>query len=444
MKVLFITDSFLIDPLGIGYLSSYLKQAGHEVDIIQTEKENLKEKIMSYLPDILAYSLTTGKHNLYKEIDKDIKRWYRVQTVYGGPHVTFFPQFIQGDDIGIRGEGFEAFPELLNRLQNKTEIESMDNLVYHGCINPLRPLLDKSKLLLPDRALMYKYPENFMNTIKNVMTSFFCPYSCPYCYSKQYKEMYGINKAEIRPIDNVMLEIEELCHYPLDLIFFNDDIFPIYDDEWLTRFCNRYWHIGKPFHIQLRVEMITEERIKKLKDVGLHGVTFAIESGNEAIRNTVLRRRMSNTVITDGANILHKYGIKLRTENMIGIVGERWDEVMETVNLNIKCKPDIAWASLFQPYPGTELGDKALNGNLFDGNFDDLDKSFFEGYHLHSDFGKQLTRLQKLFSLIVMFPKLVHIVKFLTFLPIDSLYMKVYKMMKLYLYQERLYRVEKC
>jgi radical SAM superfamily enzyme YgiQ (UPF0313 family) len=440
MKVLFIIDNMVVENLGIGYLSSYLKQAGHEVDIIQTEKENLKEKIMSYLPDILAYSLTTGKHNFYKEMDKGIKGWYKTQTVYGGPHVTFFPQFIQGDDIGIRGEGFEAFPELLNRLQNKKEIESMDNLVYHGKINPLRPLLDKVTLLHPDRDLMYKYFANYNNPIKNVMASFFCLFNCGYCFNPKYKEMYGITRSQLRPVGDVISEINDLRLYPLELIFFQDDIFPLYDDKWLSEFCYQYQSIKKPFHIQLRVEMITEERIKKLKDVGLHGVTFAIESGNEAIRNVVLRRRMSNTVIIEGANILHKYGIKLRTENMIGIIGEGWNEVMETVKLNIACKSDIAWASLFQPYPGTELGDRAIKGNLFDGNYDDIDKSFFETYRLKSEFGVQLSRLQKLFSLIVEYPKLIHLAKLLAILPLDSLYMKVYKMVKSYLYQRRLFK----
>jgi hypothetical protein len=67
MRVLFIIDNMVVENLGIGYLSSYLKQAGHEVDIIQTQKESLKDKIISYLPEILAYSVTTGKHNFFQE-----------------------------------------------------------------------------------------------------------------------------------------------------------------------------------------------------------------------------------------------------------------------------------------------------------------------------------------------------------------------------------------
>jgi radical SAM superfamily enzyme YgiQ (UPF0313 family) len=440
MKVLFITDNVVVENLGIGYLSSYAKKAGHKVDFIQTKKEDLEDKILCYEPNVLAYSVTTGKHNFFRKLDSEIKKWYKAQSVFGGPHITFFPKFIQGDDIGIRGEGFEAFPELLDRLENKQSIETMDNIVLEGLINPLRPLLDKTTLLRPDRHLMYSYFDNYNNPIKNVMCSFFCPYSCPYCYSKKYKEMYGIKSAEIRPVNDIIEEINKLKLYPLKMIFFQDDIFPIYRDKWLDEFCAEYEKIGIPFHIQVRAEMITNDIIKKLKPVGLHGVTFAIESGNLDLRMGLLKRKMSNSLIINAADILHQNGIRLRTENMIGIPHETYDTAMETLRLNIECKPDIAWASLYQPYPGTDLGNQCIEEKLFDGDMDELADNFFDTYRLKSRYSTQFTRLQKIFSLIVMFPFLSYFTRILTSLPFDSLYKKVYKIVKLYLYQRRLFR----
>ncbi|MBU2395765.1 MAG: B12-binding domain-containing radical SAM protein, partial [Gammaproteobacteria bacterium] len=366
MKVLFVTDEYVIDPLGIGYLSSYAKQAGHEIDLIQFRKEFLDLKIADFQPDILAYSVTTGRHNFYKSVNDDIQQRYPTQVVWGGPHITFFPKFIKGDDIGIRGEAYEAFPELLNRLEVGQSLNDMRNLALEGLITPLRPLYDKTFLLHPDRELIYKYDSNRNNPIKNVMCSHFCPYSCGYCYNVKYKEMYHLRGSNIREVPDVIDEIKELQTYPLNLIFMQDDIFPIYKDEWLDEFCNYYSKIKVPFHIQIRVEMINDERIRKLKEVGLHGATFAVESGNQKLRHDVLGRNMTDETIIKGANILHKYGIRLRTENMIGVPHETLENTMETLELNIKCRPDIAWASLFQPYPGTELHKKCLDENLFD------------------------------------------------------------------------------
>jgi MoaA/NifB/PqqE/SkfB family radical SAM enzyme len=96
----------------------------------------------------------------------------------------------------------------------------MDNIVLHGLSNPLRPLLDKTTLLHPDRRLMYSYFDNYNNPIKNVMCSFGCVYSCPYCYSKKYKEMYNMRTSEIRPVGSIINEVSQLKKYPLDLVFF--------------------------------------------------------------------------------------------------------------------------------------------------------------------------------------------------------------------------------
>ena len=444
MRALFVTDSYLIDVLGIGYLSSYLKQAGHEVDIVQTKEEDVFEKIETYDPDMVCYSVTTGKHVFYRELNKQIRRYYPdIISVFGGPHITFFPQFCNDPDIdiGVRGEGFDAIVDIANAYEKCHDLLSIDNVVWKKTIRPLRPLKDKATLLFPDRELMYKYYKNYNNPIKNVMASFLCPMDCKYCYNPKYKEMYGIKRSEIRPVVLVIEEVQRLEKYPLDLLFFQDDIFPIYDRDWIASFISGY-KLTKmtPFHIQVRIEMVNEQVIKDLKSVGLHGVTFAIESGNEELRRSLLNRKMSNETIINGAKILKDHDVRVRIENMVGIPNETWADMKSTLKLNTRCKPDIAWASLFQPYPGTELGDKCISSGLFDGDIDDIGGSFFDTYRLKADNPKRIERLQKLFALIVMIPPLYWLAKPLASLPFDKFYRKVYQWVKTYLYEKRLYQ----
>jgi len=431
----------MIDPLGIGYLSSYLKKVGHVVDIVQTKEEDIKSKIIGYLPEILAYSVTTGKHKLYKELDNQIKLWYDAKSVFGGPHVTFFPQYITGEDIGIRGEGFDAFPELVSCIEKGKDFGGLQNIVYQGKVNSLRPIKDKFGLLFPDRELMYKYPKNRNNPIKNIMCSFECPMSCTYCYNPKYKELYGITRSEIRKVNSVIEEVRQLEKYPLDLIFFQDDVFPIDNQKWIDEFVMNYRMRTnkKPFHIQIRIEMLTEDIVKKLKDAGLHGVTFAIESGNEGIRRTILNRKMTEETIIKGAELLNKHGIKIRTENIIGIPQETLKDMENTIKLNAKCKPDIAWASVYQPYPGTSLGDQCIEKGLFDGNLDNISETFFDTYRLKSNNTKQIERFQKLFSLMVLFSKYLWCFEPFLYLPLDKVYSLIYKKCKTYLYKKRLY-----
>ncbi|MHC4509973.1 MAG: radical SAM protein, partial [Planctomycetota bacterium] len=231
------------------------------------------------------------------------------------------------------------------------------------------------------------------------------------------------------------------------------DIFPIYDKfRWLDDFCAYYEDVRIPFHIQLRAEYIQEGTIKQLKAVGLHGVTFAIETGNESMRRNGLKKRISNGRIVEAAEVLHRHGIKLRTENMIGVPSETWGTAMQTVDLNtwgtamqtvdlnVRCNPEIGWASLYQPYPGTELGDKCVRDGLFDGDLDALSGSFFDTYKLDVPDGRKYERLQKLFSFFVEHPRLRFMIPVLVRIRLDGLYKQFYGWYKKRLYR-RLYRV---
>jgi len=241
----------------------------------------------------------------------------------------------------------------------------------------------------------------------------------------------------------VMREVDELKSYPLKLIFFQDDLFPIYDKEWINEFCNRYYEFQIPFHIQIRVEFVTEDVVKQLKAVGLHSATFAIESGNPDIRRNMLNRKMTDKQILDAANIFHQYGINFRTENMIGIPTENYEDVLSTLDLNIQCNPTIAWASLFQPYPGTKLGDYCKENNLVEGDFDSFDTSFFNTFRLKSRYVKAFQRIQKLFALLVKYPKLKYLLPILIRLPLDNIYYRFYKYYKKHLYNKKLFSISR-
>jgi len=261
--------------------------------------------------------------------------------------------------------------------------------------------------------------------------------SCTYCYNKQYRQL-GY-QVRIRPVDSVIEECEKLIKdYPTQLIWFQDDTFPVYREDWLQAFCDGYSHrVKTPFHLQVRVEMLNEKRIKLLKEAGLHGVTFAVETADDIARHDLLGRSMDNNTIVNQAKLLQQYNIKFRIENMLGIPGETLESALQTLDLNITCHPDIGWASLFTPYPGTDLGDYCQKENLIDGDFDG---DFFTHATLKLKDKKQIERLQKLFGLICAVPQLRPLAPLLTRLPFE--YQGIYKWVKKWLYNRRLYKID--
>ena len=449
----FIIDKYIIDPLGIAYLSAMLKENGHQAKLVLTET---LDKTVIDTP-IVAYSVTTSKHRHYVEVNRQVKEEYpNVVSIFGGPHCTFFPEFAReyGVDFIFRGEGFEALvlfldnyvkdkglntqslyktPNIAYYLYDDDDTESPSNHIYQ---NSLLPAMKVADLPFPDRELIYQFKHNRENPIRNVMASLQCPMSCTYCYNKQYRKLgYPVR---IRPVDSVIEECEKLVKdYPTQLIYFQDDIFPVYREDWLQSFCQEYsQRVKTPFHLQVRVEMLTEKRIALLKAAGLHGVTFAIETADDEARRDLLGRAIDNDVIVNQAKLLQQHDIKFRIENMLGIPGETLESALRTLDLNIICHPDIGWASLFTPYPGTDLGDYCQKENLIDGEFD---PDFFTHATLKLKDKKRIERLQKLFGFICTVPQLRPLAPLLTRLPFE--YQVVYKWVKKWLYDRMLYKI---
>lgn len=410
-KVLFITKPFIIEPLGIGNLSSVLKQNGYIVDLIQIS-ENINvtiEQIKQINPDFICYSVWTGGHNYFFDFNNNIKKsGVKSISVFGGAHCTFFNgkfKISEGDYV-IKGEADLALAELLNNVNEGKDSPQI--------IKVTTPPQNLDLLPFPDREILYKYRKNYENPIRSLMCSRGCPYNCTFCYNENYEALFEGSRVRFRNVKSVIDEAEEVKKkYPYTKYFF------FTDDELGSRrqrleILQRYWRkqVGLPFHLQMRVEYINKESIQMLKDSGCDSITFAIESGCYETRKNVLNKKFTNELILEKVNILHKEKMKFRVENMIGIPCEdTLKDMWETYCFNKKLRGTISWSSLFTPYPGTSLGDKCVKMNLYDGNVDSVPEAFFDKTILKFPMKTvfQLNKMQKIFSLLVRFrvPKLI-------------------------------------
>jgi len=427
MRFAFVIKPYIIDPLGIGYISAILKANGHVTDIFLAD-EHLIANLKAFNPSYLCYSVSTGEHTFYLDLNREIKRHIHAKSLFGGSHPTFFPDMVSEDGVDAIFQG-EAEETILNYLQNPQKINK-----------PARNPENLDALPFPDRELIYKFRSD--NPIKNIMTTRGCPFSCAYCYNSNYKKMFDGKAVRFRSIDSVVEEAKELkANYPsTKFIFMEDDEFAVRVSR--LREFKRKW-IGLPYHAQLRIEQLTEEKARLLAESGCHSVTFAIESANEQRRHDLLNRKMTNQQILDGALILNKFKIKIRTECMIGQPNETIKEALATLDLSAACKPVVAWASLYQPYPRTELGDHCLKLNLWDGDVDAMPDSFFEYSVL--DFPQKLknqfVNLQRLFSLAANYKIVRAMLPVLIKLPPNKLYDWIHQTYKKHLYDRKLLNV---
>jgi anaerobic magnesium-protoporphyrin IX monomethyl ester cyclase len=458
LRVLFVAQQIDYEPQGIMYLSSALKAAGHEVELAVGAQQDPLVLAREFQPDVAAYSVITGSQRYYLDVNRRLKADLPgVFAVFGGPHPTFFPEMVneEGVDGICRGEGEEALVELVGGLDGggPDAVSSVRNWSFcrNGDVitNPVRPYTgDLDSLPFPDRALVYERdPITARSKIKHFLTGRGCPYNCTYCFNHALSELYdGKGKRfRQRSVGHIIEEIQWVRdHYPLEFVVFVDDTF-VLSKEWLAEFADEYpRHIGLPFFCNTRANLVTAEQVSLLQEAGCHCASMGVESGDDRIRNELLKRRMSTEQILEAARLFHEGGLNFTTTNMIGLPTSTLDEDFETLALNVQAKPAYAHVFIFQPYPRTELGEFTREQGWMVGTFDDIgevawDHSVLEFTDEHK---RGLAVLQRFFAIGVEWPRLVPLIKRLTKVPDNPAFWLLNKLWKGWAIKNRVHPVK--
>ncbi len=437
MKVAFIEPAIAnVNPLGIAYLSQSLINDGHEVKYFESPRANFLKRVKDFNPDILAFSITTGKHALCRNLNSVLRNHIDAVSLFGGPHCTFYPEFIESSEFidGIcMGEGEYAMAELLKEFEGGRDYTGtanwwlrMDGKIYKNCVR--EKIEDLDTLPFPNQEIIYDENPELRNTpIKRILTSRGCPFDCSYCFNKKYNALYN-GKGEIyrqRSPLNIVQEISETIEkYPLTFIKFIDDTFGLRMDH--EQFAGIYRkEVGIPFSCILRPNLINAEKIKLLKHAGCVAVTLAVESANESIRNIVLNRNLSSAVLVTAISILKREGIRIHTQNIIANPGETFEMAKETFDFNVRHMVNFAECFLLTPYPGTDIYEYCIENNYFDGEIESLQKSYWLGSNIRFESKREKRRLinfQKFFSFGVQHPKTLPIIKLIIELPPNNLF----------------------
>lgn len=349
---------------GIGSIASYLNKNGINVNYIDLRQLknwlDFKNKIKFDENNIFGISSTTVDFDDSIKAARIIKKKRPNSIVIvGGVHPTVRPNDglkLKCFDYIISGEGEIALLELIRNINNRKKTERF--IIGKPCLLEDIPNIDRELFQHRKGEMINPFVSDMKTPFTTIMSSRGCPYNCTFCQPAE-RMIFG-GKVRLRKISDVVSEIKEIKDkYGLKSFLIHDDLF-LLSKERIVEFVKLYSKskIKAEFMCQARADLIIkyEKEIKELKKVGLKGMMIGFESGSQRILDFLNKNTTVDQNILAG-KICHKLGIKIWANYMFGIPSEKYWDMVKTLLMIRKIKPDYLSPSLFTPYPETGLYD---------------------------------------------------------------------------------------
>lgn len=385
-------------PLGLCYLAAVLEEHDYSCEIFDANVKDWSPAETARQvsgSEVVGVSLLTPGEKWSLEFVKLLPE--TVLKVCGGPHPTALPEKMlkQGFDIAVRSEGEFSFLEL---VQGKAweEIQGI-SFKRNGKLRhtPPREHLDPNQLPLPARHLLesngvdkpYLSAGTQYTPWSPILSSRGCPYKCNYCC----KEIFGYEFRPRTP-EHVFEEIKFLVEeYGVKELAIYDDIFNI-DMKRANKILDLILESDLKLHLRttngIRVNGVTEDFMRKMRDAGCEYVAFGIEAGNQEVLNKIPKGITLDQVRTavraaQAAKIPIVSGFF-----MFGLFGDTAETMQETIDFAKELELDVALFNISTPYPGTRMFEKIKKEGefLFDtNNWEDIQHTSGKMHFTHPE-----------------------------------------------------------
>ncbi|HKL09703.1 MAG TPA: lipid biosynthesis B12-binding/radical SAM protein [Bacteroidales bacterium] len=387
-------DPYPVYPIGLSYLSTYLKEHLTDFDISIADLnfntiEELIEDIIKTNPKYIGISFrniddvnSINKKffvTQYKKIIDQIRSVSEAKIIIGGSGFSIFPELMFNTlkpDFGIYGEGEDTLLKLIENLEKNTDYSGLSRLLYQKndrCIfNKNESYFSDLALNFEDQLLDFYWKKSGM---LNVQTKRGCPYNCIYC---TYPLIEG-KKVRTLNTDKIIDTLKKLYYQKgIDYIFFTDSVFNIsnnYNYELAEKIIASGIKISWGGYFTFT--HLDENLLKILKKSGLKHVEF----GTEAISDTTLKTYGKNFTVNDvleKSALCNKLEIDYAHFLILGGYGETNQTINETFENSKRIENSVFFSYIgMRIYPGTKLQQYAIQEGIIDKKDDLLEPQYY-------------------------------------------------------------------
>ena len=392
----FVSAAYAMPPIGLAYVAASLREAGHEVSIIDTTGEALDrftpiddegillrrglsdDEILSRIgeSDLIGFGLMFSQDWMpARELIKAVKRHHpSAVLVAGGEHFTAEPMGAMDDsplDFVLEGEGDRVICDLVEHLDGtraiddvpgcwhrapngeirrtdaKVRVQDVDALAWPAWdLVPVATYLDGGYMVGVDRGRSMP-----MNATRG------CPYQCTFCSSPSMWTTRYVTRA---PADVVA----EIKHYMAEYQATNfdfQDLTAIIKKQWVLEFAQQLideqlsitWQIPSG----TRSEALDDDVLPLLVRSGCTNLTYAPESGDDETLRLIKKKIKKDRMLTSMRSAV-RAGCNVKANFIFGFPHDSARSIRPTFSFLAKMAligvHDISIAPL-RPYPGSEI-----------------------------------------------------------------------------------------
>jgi radical SAM superfamily enzyme YgiQ (UPF0313 family) len=354
-----------VPPYPLLYLASALQRREHDAVLIDArfERDPLHRLSQECLDaDVVGISVGMNFQAITALRASRAAKQNDCTVVWGGVYATFnYETLLKLPflDCIVLGEGEQSIVEIA-----ENGFADAPNVAYHRngkvikC--PLAPPIDINDYSpLPyDMIDMQRYVSSYRGVkLVHFTSSRGCPFGCCFCYQPTFwkRKWRGLSS------ENALKEIDLISERAgITGVYFLDDDF-LADQRRAKAIAAGLAQRGIAWGFETRAERLNDSLVRLLKETGCYKVSIGAESGCQRLLND-LNKQTHVEDIQRAARLLGRYGLRSEFYFMIGLIGERDEDLEQTMDLVDYVERTCGAETLVRvavPFFGTEYFNRA-------------------------------------------------------------------------------------
>jgi len=372
-------------PINIGYIASYCtKRFGNKVDIkLFKYIEELEKAINESPPDILGLSNYVWSQNVSNEMFKLFtKKNPDGLKIWGGPNFPidmpsqkkFFENF-KDVDVYIPTDGEIGFSNLVEKALQVNTKEMRSKV--------LQEPIDGCMIKNPDGDLLYtiegtrirnldEIPSPYLTGILDhffddklvpmLQTNRGCPFLCTFCTDGR-ESVNQVNRFGKQRVKDELGYIAKHVKENIHSLYISDLNFGMLPGDLET--CDSIVEIQKKYNYPEKINATTgknnqERIIESIKSLnGTMLMSMSVQSMDEQVLTNIKRANISAEKMVELSPTIHEYGVNTSGEIIMGMPGQSYASVLDTIRQLIYGKVDDIIIHACMMLPGSEMATPA-------------------------------------------------------------------------------------